>query len=48
MAGVSGGFVDYFYKYFLHHQYDGSDQASQFPSMPDAARPPEEVKSQLV
>ncbi len=47
MAGGSGGFVDYFYQEYLPAVEDVSEQSSAFPGMPDVAKPPEEVKSQL-
>jgi penicillin-binding protein 1A len=47
VAGGIGGIVDYFYQEFVPALDDVAEQSSAFPGMPDVAKPPEEVKSQL-
>ncbi len=42
-----GGIVDYFYQEFLPAEQQGAAPALQLPAIPGAAKPPEEVKSQL-
>jgi penicillin-binding protein 1A len=42
-----GGIVEYFYQEFLPAEQDGTLPELQSPVMPGAAKPPEEVKSQL-